>query len=136
MGDPFVHLRVASGYSLQYGASHPSALVAAAAGHDMDTLGLTDRDGLYGAVRFAKACLTAGIAPVVGVDLAVETSPGRRIRSPGALGESRPSRLREQEAHPRAVLLAESRQGWASLSRLVSATHGRGERGVRPPPVT
>ena len=38
MGDPFVHLRVASGYSLQYGASHPAALVAAAADHDMDTV--------------------------------------------------------------------------------------------------
>jgi error-prone DNA polymerase len=68
---PFVHLRVASGYSLQYGASHPSALVARAAQLGFDTLGLTDRDGLYGAIRFAKACLSAGIAPVIGVDLAV-----------------------------------------------------------------
>lgn len=65
MADPFVHLRVASGYSLRYGASHPSALVAAAAGHDMDTLAVTDHDGLYGAVRFAKACAAAGVAPVV-----------------------------------------------------------------------
>ena len=45
MSDPFVHLRVASGYSLQYGASHPSALVAKAVEHGMDTLALTDRDG-------------------------------------------------------------------------------------------
>ena len=28
---PFTHLRVASGYSFQYGASHPAALVAEAA---------------------------------------------------------------------------------------------------------
>ncbi|HHX85941.1 MAG TPA: DNA polymerase III subunit alpha, partial [Actinomycetales bacterium] len=104
MPDPFVHLRVASGYSLQYGASHPSALVEAAAGHDMDTLALTDRDGLYGAVRFAKACLASGIAPVVGADLAVEGAG-------------------------RAVVLAESRRGWGSLCRLVTATHARGERG-------
>lgn len=104
MGDPFVHLRVASGYSLQYGASHPSALVAEAVGHDMDTLAITDRDGLYGAVRFAKECLATGIAPVVGADLAV--------RSAG-----------------RAVVLAASRTGWASLCRLVSATHLSGERG-------
>ena len=103
MGDPFVHLRVATGYSLQYGASHPSALVEAAAGHDMDTLACTDRDGLYGAIRFVKACLAAGIAPVVGADLAL----------PGA----------------RAVMLAESRQGWASLCRLVSAMHLGGPRG-------
>ena len=116
MGDPFVHLRVASGYSLQYGASHPSALVAAAASHDMDTLAVTDRDGLYGAVRFAKACLRAGIAPVLGVDLLLTSASERR---PG----------RRPDAGVRVVVLAESRQGWASLCRLVTAAHLGHERG-------
>ena len=72
--DPFVHLHVASGYSLQYGASHPHTLVERAAEQEMDTLALTDRDGTYGAVRFAKACLEAGVRPVLGVDLAVAPS--------------------------------------------------------------
>ena len=72
MTDPFVHLHVASGYSLQHGASHPEALVERAAEHGMDALALTDRDGVYGAVKFAKACLQAGIRPILGVDLAVE----------------------------------------------------------------
>ncbi|MFZ2261679.1 MAG: PHP domain-containing protein, partial [Luteococcus japonicus] len=76
--DPFVHLRVASGHSLQYVASHPAELVAAAAAQDMDTLALTDRDGLYGAIRFAKACLRTGVAPVIGVDLAVPFDDQRR----------------------------------------------------------
>ena len=49
-GDPFVHLHVASGYSLRYGASHPHVLVERAVEHGMDTLALTDRDGVYGAV--------------------------------------------------------------------------------------
>ena len=71
-GDPFVHLHVASGYSLRYGASHPHALVERAVEHEMDTLALTDRDGLYGAVRFTKACMQGGVRPVLGVDLAVE----------------------------------------------------------------
>ena len=69
--DPFVHLHVASGYSLQYGASHPHVLVERAVEQEMDTLALTDRDGTYGAVRFAKACLQGGVRPVLGVDLAV-----------------------------------------------------------------
>jgi len=68
--DPFVHLKVASGYSLQYGASHPHVLVERAVEQEMDTLALTDRDGTYGAVRFAKACLQGGVRPVLGVDLA------------------------------------------------------------------
>ena len=53
--DPFVHLHVASGYSLKHGASHPKQLVERAAEHGMDTLALTDRDGVYGAVKFATA---------------------------------------------------------------------------------
>ena len=68
--DPFVHLHVASGYSLRAGASHPHLLVQRAAEQEMDTLALTDRDGVYGAVKFAKACLAAGVRPVLGVDLA------------------------------------------------------------------
>ena len=70
MADPFVHLHVSSGYSLRYGASHPQALVARAAEQEMDALALTDRDGAYGAVKFARACYAAGIRPVLGVELA------------------------------------------------------------------
>ncbi|MGY1652802.1 DNA polymerase III subunit alpha [Geodermatophilus sp. SYSU D01119] len=70
-GDPFVHLHVASGYSLRYGANHPADLVARAAEHGMGALALTDRDGLYGAVKFAQACRSAGVRPLFGVDLAV-----------------------------------------------------------------
>ncbi|MCW3157128.1 DNA polymerase III subunit alpha [Micropruina sonneratiae] len=104
MSDPFVHLRVASGYSLRYGASQPSALVDAAADAEMDTLALTDRDGLYGAVKFARACLRTGIAPVIGVDHSMADGS-------------------------RAVSLATSRRGWASLCRLTSQVHLAGERG-------
>ncbi len=134
MSDPFVHLRVASGYSLQYGAASPHALVSRAAEYDMDTLALTDRDGLYGAVRFAKACLGAGIAPVVGVDLAVPFSvddphhpgnnPSPRRTTAARGGEIRDPRL------PRTVALATSRAGWGQLCRLVSDTHLAGERGL------
>ncbi|MBO1031558.1 DNA polymerase III subunit alpha [Tessaracoccus sp. SD287] len=126
MNDPFVHLRVASGYSLQHGASHPGDLVAAAADHGMDTLALTDRDGLYGVIRFAKACLKHGIAPVVGADLAIP-DPWRRAparRSTAARG----GEIRDQRL-PRVVVLATSRQGWANLCRLTTATHLAGHRG-------
>ncbi len=131
--DPFVHLKVASGYSLQYGASHPHVLVERAVEQEMDTLALTDRDGTYGAVRFAKACLQGGVRPVLGVDLAFaplhawsgleQPSASRRPRTPVRGGAFRDRRL------PRVTFLAGSRQGWASLCRLVSATHLAGERG-------
>jgi error-prone DNA polymerase len=142
MADPFVHLHVASGYSLQYGASHPHVLVERAAEQEMDTLALTDRDGTYGAVRFVKAAVTAGIRPVLGVDLAFaptlgdgadplaprSASAGQRPRTPTRTptrgGASRDARL------PRVTFLASGKAGWAAVCRLVSATHHAGERGT------
>ena len=129
--DPFVHLHVASGYSLRYGASSPGALVQRAAEHGMTALALTDRDGVYGAVKFAKACLAAGVRPLFGVDLAVSAelsppfsrAPGERRRVPVRGGASVDPR------HPRVTLLAQNARGWTALCRLVSATHLRGERG-------
>ncbi len=144
MPDPFVHLHVASGYSLRYGASHPHTLVERAAEQEMDTLALTDRDGTYGAAKFAKACLAAGVRPVLGVDLAyrpartsygsvaVETDsydvrggPRRNPVRGGAFRDQRP----DQGGLPRATFLASGKAGWAALCRLISATHLAGERG-------
>ena len=56
---------------MQYGASTPAALVQRAVAWGQPALALTDRDGLYGAVRFVQACTEAGIDPILGVDLAV-----------------------------------------------------------------
>lgn len=144
MPDGFVHLHVASGFSLQYGASHPQALVERAAEQEMDALALTDRNGTYGAVRFAKACQRAGIRPILGVDLAVveeavpeevalrssrralvprSSTTGGGGRTPVRGGAFRDARL------PRVTFLASGRSGWAALCRLVSATHLAGERG-------
>jgi error-prone DNA polymerase len=137
--DPFVHLHVASGYSLKYGASHPHRLVEHAVDAEMDTLALTDRDGVYGTVRFAKACMRSGIRPILGVDLAIEPTV---LLSPAAHPVATSSRHRVSPARggayqapplPRIILLAGSKAGWGALCRLVSATHLRGERGI---PVT
>ena len=145
--DPFVHLHVASGYSLRHGASHPRALVDRAAEHGMDTLALTDRDGTYGAVKFAKACAATGMRPVFGVDLAVAPVPlgARQPAAPTARsGRTSPARggafldgpdagaqgLAPDRGLPRVVLLARDGRGWAALCRLISATHLAGERGA------
>ncbi len=141
--DPFVHLHVASGYSLRYGASHPQQLVDQAAAHGMGALALTDRDGLYGAVKFVLAARRAGIAPILGVDLA--TAPTGLVE--GLPGWADPSVAARQRAGrrgaarggevvdprwPRATVLAlggpsahasGSGRGWAQLCRLVSAAH-------------
>ncbi|MGG5258894.1 DNA polymerase III subunit alpha [Phycicoccus avicenniae] len=139
--DGFAHLHVASGFSMRYGASPPEDLVARAAELGQGALALTDRDGLYGAIRFAQACGSAGLDPVLGVDLAVtdlvpdpHARPARPTRTPvrgGAIVDPR---------RPRVTVLARggaagtgAGAGWAALCRLVTGTHLRGERGV---PVT
>ncbi|TFV69453.1 DNA polymerase III subunit alpha [Blastococcus sp. CT_GayMR19] len=146
MSDPFVHLHVASGYSMRYGANHPADLVARAAEHGMTALALTDRDGLYGAVKFALACRSAGVRPIFGVDLAI--APALDTALPPALARPvgdgvTPPRLRAPSARraparggasvdprlPRVTFLARDGAGWRSLCRLTSATHLRGTRG-------
>ena len=72
----FVHLHVASAYSLRYGVASPAALVARAAQDGMRALALTDRDGLYGAVKHAVACAEAGLATILGADLALAGASG------------------------------------------------------------
>ncbi len=99
----FAHLHVASSYSLRYGTASPAKLAARAAELGMPALALTDRDGLYGAFKHVKACADAGIRPLLGADLALRGGP----------------------VAGRVTLLAASRQGWASLCRLVSAAHDR-----------
>src|SRR5690349_10594645 len=144
MSDPFVHLHVASGYSMRYGANHPVDLVTRAAEHGMEALALTDRDGLYGAVKFALACRSAGVRPVFGVDLAVAPAADAALPRPRArvLGEPRlsrggPTAGRRVPARggasvdprlPRVTFLARDGAGWRSLCRLTSATHLRGTR--------
>ena len=139
----FVHLHVASGYSMQYGASHPQALVQQAVEHGMDALALTDRDGLYGAVKFVLAAQKANIAPVLGVDLATVPSglvgglsgwadPGVGARSPASRRTPARGGAVVDSRWPRATVLAlagpsahatGSGRGWAQLCRLVSAAH-------------
>jgi error-prone DNA polymerase len=95
----FIHLNVASGYSLKYGTTQPSDLVERAAQFEMPALALTDRDGLAGAIRFTQSCVDYGIAPIIGVNCAID------------LGETK----------GRITLLAHSDGGWRSLCRLMTS---------------
>src|SRR5690349_3565237 len=79
-GESFVHLHVASGYSMRYGTAKPHQLVERAAAFGQPALALTDRDGLYGAVKFVRACMEHDVAPILGVDLAIEPPGAGRPR--------------------------------------------------------
>ena len=97
----FTHLNVSSAFSAHYGVNRPEQLVAAAKALGFEALAITDKDGLYGAVKHIGACIKEGVAPVVGVRL--------RISNHGQL-----------------TILAKGQNkglGWAGLCRTVSAAH-------------
>ena len=102
----FTHLHVASAYSGHFGVTRPELLAEAAAASGANALAITDRNGLYGAVKHIGACIKLGIDPIVGVDLAVTDELGN------ALG--------------RCVVLAHGQNGglgWAALCAIISAAH-------------
>ena len=107
----FIHLHTATAFSAHYGVSWPQDLAAAAAASGADALACTDRDGLYGTVKHLRACMDAGIDPIVGVDLAVLGEPDAD-GSPAVTG--------------RVVVLAHGHRGGAgyrALCRLISDAH-------------
>ncbi|TDW28658.1 DNA polymerase III subunit alpha [Cryobacterium psychrophilum] len=102
----FSHLHVASAYSTHYGVTLPETLVEQASEQGATFLALTDRDGLYGAVKHVRACVAAGIRPGLGAELAVHDDDHR------SLG--------------RVIVLAHGNnkgQGYAALCRAISAAH-------------
>ncbi|WP_432195879.1 DNA polymerase III subunit alpha [Streptomyces sp. bgisy027] len=120
----FAHLHTVSGFSLRYGASHPERLAERASERGMDALALTDRDSLGGAVRFAKACATAGVRPLFGVELAVA---GFGVSGEGAGRRRAPVRggAFVDESSQRVTFLGrDGARGWGDLCRIVSAAHG------------
>src|SRR5665213_3619347 len=104
----YAELHAWSNFSFLEGASHPEELAAAAARLGLGGLALTDRDGLYGAVRFAKAARDLKLPAISGAELTLETPDAEPIRA------SRPARAAsEVPTHtPRLVLLAENEAGY------------------------
>ncbi len=91
----YIHLTTHSAYSLQEGLALPAELAQAAQADGMSALGLTDHRLLTGSVEFVLACQKAGVQPVLGLEIDLETG--------------------------KLTLLATSLPGWSNLCRLSSA---------------
>jgi error-prone DNA polymerase len=104
----YAELHAHSSFSFLDGASAPADLVARAVELGLSGLAVTDRQGLYGVVRFAAAAEEAGLHPVIGVE--VELVDAAR-RPATAAGCPRPSRRRSRGAGSRR---GPSRSGLAS----------------------
>jgi error-prone DNA polymerase len=100
----YAELHAWSNFSFLQGGSHPEELIERAAELGLAAIALTDRDGLYGAVRFASYARKNGVAAILGSELTFED--GARL-----------------------VLLVENGRGYANLCRLISAAQMRGSKG-------
>src|SRR5690606_18376011 len=112
MSTPFVHLHLHSEYSLVDSVVRLEPLVQAAAAAGMPAIALTDQSNLFAAVKFQRAALAAGIQPIIGVDLLVESD--------------------DPETPNRLVLLAQDKTGYLNLSELVSRSYTEGQHRGEP----
>ncbi|HJD79440.1 MAG TPA: error-prone DNA polymerase [Corynebacterium pollutisoli] len=67
----FAELHAVSSYSFLGGASDPESLVERAVELGLSALALVDRDGFYGAVKFAEAAAEADLPTVFGAELSL-----------------------------------------------------------------
>src|SRR5437762_8752326 len=99
----YVELHCASAFSFLQGASLPETLVERAAALGYSALALADAGGVYGAPRFHKAAKQAGLKPIIGAELTIDTW--------------------------RLPVLVESQQGYRNLCRLITTMKMRAGKG-------
>jgi error-prone DNA polymerase len=121
---PYVELHAHSGYSFLDGASHPEELVLRAVELGYPALALTDHQGLYGSMEFARAAKEAGVQPITGAEVTLAPLPFEPP-DPDPLPPGWPE-VPDRGTH--VTLLAETPAGYANLCRLLSEAHLRSPR--------
>jgi len=109
----FVHLHVHTEYSLLDGAARIDTLVKKAAEHGMPALAITDHANLYGAIPFYKACVQAGIKPIIGMEVYL-------------IGGNLQDRVRNAPPPAHLVLLAADQEGYRNLLKLATIANTEG----------
>ena len=107
MASAYVELTARSNFSFLQGASSPEALALRAADLGYDTVAITDRDGLYGAVRAYEAAKSHGVRLVLGCELTIGT---------------------KAPFFPLTVLV-ENHAGYTNLCRILTLSHAPWEKG-------
>src|SRR5438445_11670151 len=103
MAAPYVELHSHSNFSFLDGGSHPFELAMRAAELEMPALAITDRGGVYGAVRHLQACRKLGVKPIIGTSLEVD---GEEL-----------------------ILIARDLRGYSNLCRLLTLAHADQPKG-------
>jgi DNA polymerase-3 subunit alpha len=104
MEPKFVHLRIHTEYSLVDGVVRIKPLVKTVAELGMPAVAVTDQSNLFALVKFYKAAMGAGIKPIAGADVWVQSPQDA----------SSPHRL---------TLLVQNQEGYLALTELISRSY-------------
>jgi len=104
MEPKFVHLRIHTEYSLVDGVVRIKPLVKKLAELGMPAVAVTDQSNLFALVKFYKAAMGAGIKPIAGADVWVQSPQDA----------SSPHRL---------TLLVQNQEGYLALTELISRSY-------------
>ncbi|MDH5392779.1 MAG: DNA polymerase III subunit alpha [Gammaproteobacteria bacterium] len=113
MEPSFIHLHLHTEYSLVDGLIRIKPLMKACAENGMPAVALTDHSNMFATVKFYRAARAAGIKPIIGADVLVQ------------------SRERNEEPY-KLVLLAQNHKGYINLSELVSRAYLEGQHSGQP----
>jgi error-prone DNA polymerase len=115
---PYAELHCHSNASFLDGASPPEELVEEAANLGLEAIALTDRDGMYGVVRFAEAAKAFGMRTVFGAELTL------------GLASARPTLPDPDPSGEHLLVLARGPEGYARLCRAISTAQLAGSKGA------
>jgi DNA polymerase-3 subunit alpha len=110
----FVHLHNHSEFSLLDGLSKIKDMVKRAKDLGMSAIAITDHGNMFGVINFYKACIEAGIKPIVGAEIYIS----KRTRHDKEAGiDSDSNHL---------ILLAKNLQGYKNLMKIISVANLEG----------
>ena len=106
----FVHLHVHSEYSISDGLLTMKSISQLSSERGLCALALTDKTNLFAFIKFYETSINAGIKPIAGIELRVESSVGG-VKSEG-----------------RVILLAMNDSGYSRLIELASLAYTQASR--------
>lgn len=108
MTSEFVHLRVHTEYSIVDGIVRIKPLVKAIAAAGMQAVAITDQNNVFAIIKFYKAAMSAGIKPIIGVDILLNNE--------------------QQTKNPyRLTLLCQNQQGYKNITDIISRAYLEGQ---------
>ncbi len=109
----FVHLNTHSEFSIRDGMCRIPKLVSLAKSQSMTALALTDHSNMFAQVKFYKAALKAGIKPIFGIDVLLQSR-------------------QDTKKHSKLTLLCMNKTGYHNLTCLISQAYTEGQEHGEP----